>query len=266
VARFTRVCSYDRAGYAWSDPDPQPRSLQRAVDELDALLTNAEVPGPYLLVGHSWGGHIARVFAAQHRHLVAGMVLVDSSHEDRLEVINGQAVRPRRLSRRELEALFVAEMAAMHAGGAPGPDPAPGPSPGPTPAPRPRPIGPPYDRLPADLQALHLWARSKGRVADVSDYQEPLLLVGATRSGGTPPLGDLPLVVLTRGRSEMEDEQGVPAKTLDEDRRQLQADLATLSRRGRQVVAASSGHHIQLEQPRLVVRAIRDVVEEARRP
>ena len=159
VARFTRVCSYDRAGYAWSDPDPRPRSLQRAVDELQALLTNAEIPGPYVLVGHSWGGHIARVFAAQHRDAVAGMVLVDSSHEDRLEVINGQAVRPRRLSRQELEALFDAEMVAMHAGGppggppggAPGSSPAPGPSPGSAPAlaPTPRPIEPPYDRLPA---------------------------------------------------------------------------------------------------------------------
>ena len=63
----------------------------------------------------------------------------------------------------------------------------------------------------------------------------------------------------------MEDEQGVPATVLDEDRRRLQADLATLSRRGRRVVAARSGHHMQLEEPRLVARAIREVVEEARR-
>jgi hypothetical protein len=54
------------------------------------------------------------------------------------------------------------------------------------------------------------------------------------------------------------------AERIEEERRRLQADLATLSRRGRQIVAARSGHHIQLEDPRLVVRAVRDVVEEAR--
>jgi pimeloyl-ACP methyl ester carboxylesterase len=61
VARFTRVCSYDRAGYGQSDPGPQPRSSLQVARELHALLERSQTPGPYVLVGHSFGGYNVRV-------------------------------------------------------------------------------------------------------------------------------------------------------------------------------------------------------------
>lgn len=83
VASFTRVCVYDRAGLGRSDPIPRPRTSQEIVDDLHALLTNAAVPPPYVLVAHSFGGLNARLYAHQHPREVAGLVLVDAVHEDR---------------------------------------------------------------------------------------------------------------------------------------------------------------------------------------
>jgi len=78
ISRFTRVCSYDRAGFGWSDAPNEPRTSINIANELERLLTRAAVPGPYVLVGHDFGTLDLRVFAARHRQQVAGMVFVDS--------------------------------------------------------------------------------------------------------------------------------------------------------------------------------------------
>lgn len=80
LAPHARVCTYDRAGYGWSDPGPSPRTAERAVSELRELLARAGERPPYLLVGHSLGGFHARYLAARHPDEVAALVLVESSH------------------------------------------------------------------------------------------------------------------------------------------------------------------------------------------
>lgn len=80
VAKDARVCVYDRAGRGWSEPDPQPQSLARTVRNLQTLLTNANISGPYVLVGHSIGGIYVRQFAADYPQEVTGMVLVDAAN------------------------------------------------------------------------------------------------------------------------------------------------------------------------------------------
>ena len=77
VQSFAPALIYDRAGLGRSDPAPRPRTIQDAVADLHALLHAAEAPGPYLLVGHSYGGLIARLYAHRHPHEVAGLVLLD---------------------------------------------------------------------------------------------------------------------------------------------------------------------------------------------
>jgi pimeloyl-ACP methyl ester carboxylesterase len=82
VASTTRICAYDRAGVGWSDPGLQPRDPQQIAQELHTLLGEANIPGPYVLVGQSFGGLYTRMYAAQYPEDVVGMVLVDASHPD----------------------------------------------------------------------------------------------------------------------------------------------------------------------------------------
>jgi pimeloyl-ACP methyl ester carboxylesterase len=82
VAKFARVCSYDRAGYGWSDSGPEPRSALQIARELKRLLQAAGERGPYVLVGHSMGGYDIRVYTGQYPNDVVGVVPVDASHED----------------------------------------------------------------------------------------------------------------------------------------------------------------------------------------
>ncbi len=93
VSKFTRVCSYDRAGLGTSDPVPAPRTIVAVTEDLHTLLLNSKVNGPYILVGHSLGGILVRLYASYYPAEVAGMVLVDSSHED--EPDRGIALIPR---------------------------------------------------------------------------------------------------------------------------------------------------------------------------
>lgn len=81
IARFARVLSYDRAGSGWSDPGPLPRTPERMVHDLHNLLVASGEPGPYLLVGHSMGAPLARLFYHFYPQEVAGMLWVDSAHE-----------------------------------------------------------------------------------------------------------------------------------------------------------------------------------------
>ena len=83
LAKTTRVCAYDRAGLGWSEAGPEPRDARQISSELHTLLNGAaDTEGPYVLVGHSYGGLYARMYAARYPDQVAGVVLVDSSHPE----------------------------------------------------------------------------------------------------------------------------------------------------------------------------------------
>jgi pimeloyl-ACP methyl ester carboxylesterase len=84
LSNHTRVCSYDRAGMSWSEPGPKPRTFMRIADELHALLQAAGEQAPYVLVGHSVGAHTIRFFVQEYPADIAGIVLVDPSHEKTL--------------------------------------------------------------------------------------------------------------------------------------------------------------------------------------
>jgi pimeloyl-ACP methyl ester carboxylesterase len=81
VATFTRVCTYNRLGLGHSDSGIAPRTSKAIVGELDALLAKAGISGPYVLVGHSFGGMNVRLYASEHPDKVVGIVLIDPSSE-----------------------------------------------------------------------------------------------------------------------------------------------------------------------------------------
>jgi pimeloyl-ACP methyl ester carboxylesterase len=89
VSDTTRVCAYDRAGMGWSGRGSKPRDAEQVTGELHALLEGAGIKGPYVLVGHSYGGLYARMYAARYPDEVAGVVLADSSHPEQFSRLPG---------------------------------------------------------------------------------------------------------------------------------------------------------------------------------
>lgn len=259
VARFTRVCSYDRAGNAWSDLGPRPRTMKQVAYELHTALAKAGVKGPYILVGQSIGGLLIRTFASQYKKEVAGMVLVDSTHEDTQLSMNGKIQRMRELTQGRTIPPIQTVMPPASRGlwaeekqqtentlkqiGQPK-------------------IEPPYDRLPPEIQQLRLWAlvQPSHYTADSDPYwAEEFAEIFSSRKSGEYPLGTIPLVVLTRGKREYPDNE--VGRQLDEERKRMQLDLLQLSRNSKQIIAEGSGHHIQLDDPALVIEALRAVLD-----
>src|SRR5215471_11928378 len=100
VAGSSRVCIYDRAGYGWSDATDAPVDAETVSRQLHALLEGANIPGPYVLVGHSIGGAYMRVFAAKYPEAAAALILVDSTSTVGLD---WSTLRPPRLRNAAME-------------------------------------------------------------------------------------------------------------------------------------------------------------------
>jgi pimeloyl-ACP methyl ester carboxylesterase len=94
LASLTRVCVYDHAGFGWSDLAPTARTTPQLVTELETLLQNADIGGPYILIGQSLGGFVVRLFASQHPDDVAGVILVEATPPDFLKQITGAQSGP----------------------------------------------------------------------------------------------------------------------------------------------------------------------------
>ena len=263
VARFARVCSYDRAGDGWSEIGPHPRTFRQIVYELHTLLERAGERPPYVLVGHSYGGWLVRQYQLTYAPEVAGMVLVEAGADDPWRMTaDGKLHRSSELATRQpippvktSGPLRVSEippqaLAQMKAG---------------IEELSRNPNAPPRDKLPPDAQRMRAWALGHlGHIlAGVNPVEhEELAALRVERAKSEHPLGDLPLVVITRG---IPDETGPNAAAMEAEHRKDHASVATMSRRGRLVIAARSGHHVQLDEPELVVSAIREVVAAARR-
>jgi pimeloyl-ACP methyl ester carboxylesterase len=249
VARFTRICTYDRAGYAWSDVAPEFDTFDQAVHDLHLLLARAGVPGPYVLVGHSLGGMLVRFYQAKYRHDVVGMLLVDSSHEESLQRVGSQVVRIPELTAKQFHALVDEGKANRPKNAAPNL--------------APNTIFPPYDRLPEQLQNLHLWALKKVLPLVESwglNLQFDLSRLHQLRVASPHPLGNMPLVVLTASQFDVVQGPGITVGQARRDHLRLQNDLTQLSANSRHIMVSESGHEIYLYRPDVVVRSISAVV------
>jgi pimeloyl-ACP methyl ester carboxylesterase len=252
VARFTCACSYDRAGFGWSDPGPKPRTSRQIADELHALLVKAEITAPYILVGASFGGHPVRLFAESYPGEVAGVVLLDARHESigakmppawqQLERSGKGMYQFMRLAS-QLGALKVlGKLMGEKA------------------------LPPAAKILPPEVLPMYLeigfqpkcWQTSLDELAASTESDQQAAAAG--------DLGHLPLTVIRHGLPDMF--SSMPAgqgQQAEQTWQELQAELADLSSNSRLLVAEKSGHGIQIDQPGLVVEAIRQMVEQVRR-
>ena len=254
VSAFTRICTYDRAGYAWSDSGPKPRTFAQINLELrDALAKLGEL-GPFILVGHSYGGAVIRNFAANYPEAVAGMVLVDSAFEgQRVGIGGGKTIRLGESANRLAIPAPREEMMGSDKPAIPVVS-----------QPFPNLLDPMYRVLPVSEQQLQLWAQSQPAIYDAEDSQrqwseEYFAKWLAESQNGS--LGSLPLIVLTRADGGFEDgKSDVPAAQMEQERKEGQAKLALLSTNSRQI-KIHCGHNMELEAPVEVVAAIRALLD-----
>jgi len=242
VAKTTRVCSYDRAGYGWSDPSPHPRTASWRADELHTLLVNANVQGPYVLVGHSLGGMLVRVYAHTYPEEVVGMVLVDSMHEEQYDRLPGtkSTISDQERQFRMLGALSSTGFMAL----------------------APQMI--PNQGFPDEVFAQYkvTWATTGHLAAAAAEMNAMLESTAEVRAFQITNFGNLPLSVLTAGvyhpnpaQSDAENQQ------FRDEWQAMQSELAALSSISKQTIAEQSGHEIHLDQPDLVIDAILDMVD-----
>jgi len=258
VAQFTRAVSYDRAGHGWSDPPREPRTARQIAQELHTLLDATDVPGPYVLVGHSFGGYVNRAFAHLHRDEVVGMVLVDSVHPAEWENPTPEQLRMIKVGLRYAWiAAWLARLGFVRfcltrlARGSPRLGRAAANAFGVGTAAAVQRIAGEIRKLPAPILPIvrALWSQPKNFMS--LGQHVAALPVSAAQAAAVNSLRDLPLVVLSGDRHA--------APYTD-----WQRDLAQLSSCGRHVVASDSGHWIHLDHPELVTKAILEVVAAAR--
>lgn len=258
VAQFSRAASYDRAGHGWSDPAPEPRTAQQIAQELNTLLNATGLPGPYVLVGHSFGGYVNRAYAHLYRHRVAGMVLVDSVHPaewkkptpEQLRLIEA-GLRYAWIAAWLARLGFVRFCLARLARGFPRLGRAAASAFGVSMAAAAQRIAGEIRKLPAPILPVvrALWSQPKNFMS--LGLHVAALPVSAAQAAAVRSLGDLPLVVVSG------DHHAAPH--ID-----WQRDLAQLSSCGRHLVASDCGHWVHLDHPEVVTRAIREVVTAAR--
>jgi len=219
VSAITRVCAYDRPGtildnthFSRSDPVPMPRTAQDVVTDLHALLHAANIPGPYVLVGHSLGGLFVRLYASTYPDDVAGMVLVDAFSEwVRDGMTSDQWTLYKRFGFKD----------------------------------------PPPGLVYKDLETIDV---------DISFDQ-------MTKAKTAHPLRSIPLVVISKGLPfDLSPWQPLPADfpdALESAWKAAQEKLAALVPNTRHIVAMKSSHYVQIEQPALVIEAVRQVIGSA---
>lgn len=227
IERFTRVCSYDRAGYGASDPGPMPRTSAAIADDLHELLGRAGERPPFLLVGHSFGGYNVRVFNGRYPAVVAGIVLVDAPQEDQFRLLPPEwsaasdALRRRYTTQARWALPYIwlgIARAQLHWQGA-------------------------DEGTFRILRPRYLRARaSEMEAMDQSAAQ--------ARAAGH--IADTPLVVLTAGDS-------LDARSQRIWETEVQPRLARLSARGRQIVIPRSSHNMPEDRPDAIVEAVRQL-------
>ena len=249
IAKITKTVSYDRAGYAWSEPGPIPRTSKQICWELHTALINAGIRPPYILVGQSFGGFLVRAFARYYPKEVAGMVLVEAVQEDQKIFMGGetpQRIRDFAKGRvvPDVQTSFTAQpdtskISILNTE-----------------------IDPLFDKFPDSIRKMEAWAQSQPQFIQAVQAEmdwSPEDVADIYQHKGEPPymLGDMPLIVLTRGKGGFDGR--ADSLELEKERLQAQNGLADLSANSKHIVDMNSGHNMHVEDPATVITAIKEV-------
>jgi pimeloyl-ACP methyl ester carboxylesterase len=242
LAKTTRVCSYDRAGFGWSDALPPPRDADHIAAELHGLLIAANVNGPIVLMGHSIAGIYIRDYATRYPEKVAGLILVDGSTP--LQNRNPAFAAPGGMGPPPWFGMLLMKVASA--------------------AGIPRLFGACSRRLPgsdaraaklqAEDQCHHPFAAIDGEAQNFERSGEQTVHTG--------PYGTLPILILSQDPARAASE-GQPTEVV-KAWNQMQEDLKKLSTRSRRIIARGSSHYVQLDRAELVEREVRLFLEQIR--
>ncbi len=212
--------------------------------DLHLLLHNAKIAPPFVLLGASMGGAYVRAYQRRFPDEVVGMVLVDATHDEGIDYeIDGKGKPISLVTADELRA-FMQRLLARN----------------PPPPKAPTKVSQPFDRLPEDLQEARLWATAqylsnldlKQAPYEAEAARQEFVALRKQRVAQEHGLGGLPLIVLAR------------TKNTNESKKRMQAELASLSSKGKLVMAEDSDHEIHLYRPDLVIQSIKEGVGPAR--
>ena len=249
VAKTTRVCSYDRAGYGFSDSGPLPRTSQQIAKELHMLLTNAGEKGPFVLAGHSFGGLNVRMFDHAYPSEVAGLLLIDSAVEEALGSklwmplynhleSDSMLLLGRIMGRLGLARLFFPDTLLKST---------------------------PF--LPEEKAVIKAFSVSTKCGFAFLDESHTLPQSFLQAKNECRTIGDKPLVVIVAGKNpDLEAIAGSKenAETMKQEWTRFQKNLAKLSTRSTYLIAENSAHMIPFEQPEIIVMAIDQMVGDIR--
>jgi len=246
VAKFTRICTYDRAGLGWSDDRPEPHDAKHIAQQLHALLQAAGENGPIVLVGASAGGFYARQFVSDFPQLVAGMVFSDSSVPDQVRDIPGGAWTPEEARQVHHDAMW--DLINQSTG---------------------------WARLRGQCQGevekgLDTWrdvaraeacrpAHARSGLAEWDEFWH-----SADEAAEARCCGNIPLVIVSRDPDWRKPGWGAQTIAAQPIWNKLQESLKALSPQSRRIIARGSGHHVHIDRPDVAIAAIGQVVNDVR--
>ncbi|MFK8067088.1 MAG: alpha/beta fold hydrolase [Gammaproteobacteria bacterium] len=229
LKQYTKTCAYDRAGYGWSETSSKPRTTKNIVTELHTLLHAENIPGPYILVGHSFGGYTVQHFASVYPQETAGIVLIDASHSEQVDRFKniGLIVAP---TKKVTHVKFNKARIPAH--------------------------------YPIDMQYIALEQMQDSKTMDAIAEEYINFKQSADQVAKSISLKTTPMIVMTRGIPGWKNIRR--GRKFEQLWQKLQTELSRLSFKSSHLVAKKSGHHIHLDQPNLTIATISRLVESAR--
>lgn len=251
IAKVTQVIVYDRAGYGWSEPGPFPRTNEQCILELYELLLQTGVEGPYIFVGHSYGGLNVRLFTGKYPQLVAGVVLVDSMHEDEITDRFPEAhVKGQRMAVKFYSVLKVLSKIGVLK------------------------ILSSFKKFPGFSATISPFSKQTRTLLWKTSFQKKTITAMHSEFSNVPegyrkvrelPQTAIPLIVIKSGvvnefyPGTLEDTKRIIREKL----REAAIDLKNWSVNGKLVEASGSGHNIHIENPQIVVDSILEILRTA---